>query len=660
MNGSYSVPSPDSRSRARRVWTVAGISRRVVLFCGVLAAAPALEATTLDSVSPERQLVYEMITLRGQDFGAFVPGLSKVVFETPDQSIRIEAGRPYVWRDDFIQVRVPAGGGGHKTPKTELRVSVEAAGGASASLPFQLLVRVNEDDLSFVERTHIVNHADVSGFLGDVDSNKARTKNGDFADVNGDGWVDLIDNNSNNVSNGTHSVLRRSNGGVNFNSRNWEPLSVSDNEGPFVVTVPPGGKFVGNAIVYDADFVDLNNDELPDWVETDAGGFLGLRVAMNNDQGVPGRFIEATNTWLPNQQAPGSPDDLRHEDINFDGFVDVLTSYRFSPNMDVFLNQNGQKFGQSVRITAPSGSIHDVVFIDANADGFADVIGANESGTAWLFLNNGHLPVPGFTFDQSFPDDAHSGIAADFNGDGFEDFGLSQFMSAAVYLNNPNDPDHFTRVALPDPQDFVYDLEPADVDMDGDIDLIGAAVILDDDGGDAARVWINANGDGTVWTTWSDANDILPGIGPYQRLSASLVDFDRDGDLDLYLTGSDGEGPWGFGASPNQFWENKLVGLQVGISGTCPGPATVSISAATPNSGVAVFGSKTLGSTTLSTGPCSGTRVDLVNPKLLRVAAVDASGNLTANINTPANACDFFVQVVEQEECSVSNVVPVP
>jgi hypothetical protein len=119
-----------------------------------------------------------MITLRGQDFGSFVPGLSKVVFETPDQSIRIEAGRPYVWRDDFIQVRVPAGGGGHKTPKSELRVSVEAVGGASASLPFQLLVRVNKDDLSFVERTHIVNHADVSGFLGDVDSNKARTKNG--------------------------------------------------------------------------------------------------------------------------------------------------------------------------------------------------------------------------------------------------------------------------------------------------------------------------------------------------------------------------------------------------------------------------------------------------------------------------------------------------
>jgi hypothetical protein len=416
---------------------------------------------------------------------------------------------------------------------------------------------------------------------------------------------------------------------------------------------------VGNAIVYDADFVDLNNDELPDWVETDAGSFLGLRVAMNNNLGVPGSFIEATNTWLPNQQAPGSPDDLRHEDVNFDGFVDVLTSYRFSPNMDVFLNQNGQTFGQSVRITAPSGSIHDVVFVDANADGFADVIGANESGTAWLFLNNGNLPVPGFTFDQSFPDDAHSGIAADFNGDGFEDFGLSQFDTAAVYLNDPSNPGNFTRIALPDPQDFVYDLEPGDLDLDGDIDLIGAAVILDDNADNAARIWING-GDGTTWTTWSHVSDILPGIGPYQRLSASPVDFDLDGDLDLYLTGSDGEGPWGFGASPNQFWENKLVGLQVGISGTCPGPATVSVSAATPNSGVAVFGSKTLGSTILSTGPCSGTRIDLVAPKLLRTTAVDDSGKLTANINTPAGACDFYVQVVEQAECSVSNVVPVP
>ena len=345
--------------------------------------------------------------------------------------------------------------------------------------------------------------------------------------------------------------------------------------------------------------------------------------------------------------------------MNFDGFVDVITSYRFDPSMDLFLNQNGQTFGQSVRVSAPSGSIHDVVLVDANADGFVDIIGANESGTAPLFLNNGNLPVPGFTFDQSFPDDAHSGVAADFNGDGFEDFALSQFNSAAVYLNNPSDPGNFTRVALPDPRDFVYDLEPGDVDLDGDIDVIGAAVILDDNGDNAARIWING-GNGTTWTTWSDASDILPGIGPYQRLSADLVDFDLDGDLDLYLTGSDGEGPWGFGASPNQFWENKLLGMQLGISGSCPGPATVSVSAASPNSQIGVFGSKTPGSTVLQSGPCSGTRIDLVAPKLLRIATVDDNGNLSANVNVPAGGCDFYVQVVEQEECSVSNVVPVP
>ena len=454
-------------------------------------------------------------------------------------------------------------------------------------------------------------------------------------------------------------MLRRNNGGTGFSSFNWEPRDSNDNEGPFAVTVPPGGNYVGNAIVYDADFVDLNNDELPDWVVTDAGGFLRLRVVINNHHGVPGRFIEATDTWLPNQQAPGSPDDLRHEDVNFDGFVDVLTSYRFSPSMDLHLNQNGQKFGQSVRVNAPSGSIHDVVFLDANADGFVDIIGANESGTAPLFLNNGNLPIPGFTFDQSFPDDAHSGIAADFNGDGFEDFGLSQFNSAAVFLNTPGNPGTFTRIALPDPQDFVYDLEPGDVDLDGDIDLIGAAVILDDDGDNAARVWING-GNGTAWTTWSDASDILPGIGPYQRLSADLVDFDLDGDLDFYLTGSDGEGPWGFGASPNQFWENKLVGLQLGISGSCPGPATVSVSAASPNSGVAVFGSQTLGSKVFHGGPCAGTRIDLVNPTLIRTTAVDANGNLTLNVNIPEGRCGFNIQVVEQEECSVSNVVAIP
>ena len=101
-------------------------------------------------------------------------------------------------------------------------------------------------------------------------------------------------------------MVRRNNGGAGFASFDWEPLYINDT-GPFVVTVPPGGNYVSNVIVYDADFVDLNNDDLPDWVETEAGGFHGLRVTINNHLGVPGRFIEARAPGCPANRRPARP-----------------------------------------------------------------------------------------------------------------------------------------------------------------------------------------------------------------------------------------------------------------------------------------------------------------------------------------------------------------
>ena len=45
---------------------------------------------------------------------------------------------------------------------------------------------------------------------------------------------------------------------------------------------------------------------------------------------------------------------------------------------------------------------------------------------------------------------------------------------------------------------------------------------------------------------------VISGIGTTQRLSADLIDFDNDGDLDLYLTGPDG------GTAVNQLFENTI------------------------------------------------------------------------------------------------------
>ncbi len=638
------------------------VSVLFVSLAGFLAGAVALQAVTLSAIEPQQQAVYSMVTLRGTDFGIYSLGISRIVFTSGDGSIVIDDARPYVWRDDFIQVRVPAGGPAGKIPLDDIDVTVETPGGTSNALPFQVLARPSTGSLRFSQRSKIVANEEVSGFLGAVSENKARTKDAHFGDVNGDGYPDLIDSNSNNSNNGTHSVLRQNMSGAAFFDTQWEPLDTGDT-GDFAVTILPDGLFPGNVIVYDADFIDLNNDELPEWVTGDAGSALRVRVDTNNYQGVPGRFVEDTATWLPSQSAPGSPDDVCSTDVNFDGFVDIAVSYRFSRSVDVFYNDNGQSFGVSRRLDAVgTASIHDVFFIDANDDGFADVIAVNESAGSQLFLSDGNLPNPSFIHDQTFADDGHSGIAADFNGDGVEDFALSEFNKAIVYLNDPATPGNFMTFALPDAVDFTYDLEAGDVDLDGDIDLIGAVVTLSDIGDNASRVWING-GDGQSWTTWSDASDILPGIGDYERLSADLVDFDLDGDLDLYLTGSDGSGPWGFGASPNQFWENKTTGMRLGVTGHCPGSGTINVSSATAGATLTIFGSTTPGSVTVPGGPCPGVTLDLASPQKLGLVSVDGSGVVNLPVDLPPAACDFFLQAVETDcglGCPVSNRVAIP
>ena len=524
----------------------------------------------LDSVAPSRQRVYAYITLRGEGFGPYTPGTSEVVFETDE--ISITGGTPYVWRDDVIRIRVPAGDRigdlVQPIPRTPLRVSVVAVDGTSGPQPFDVIA-VTTSALSFVERTEIVSDRDVSKFLGAPVLNLARTKDAEVGDVNGDGYPDLVDNNSNNETNRTHCVLRINEGGGSFSAIDLEPINPGD-EGVFATTIPPGGDYMRNATTYDADLADLDNDGLPDYIQTAARGADPdrLRILMNNHEGVPGRFLEDTAAWLGSQALDGCPDDLAHADVDNDGWVDVAVCLRTAhgdcggdtSTVLIFLNEQGQSFADPITLSAPSGiSSHDVFFLDANDDGYKDVFMVNETGSiSQLFLHDGK-PEPGFVLHRSFGFAAHSGDAADFNGDGLDDFALASLRTATVFLNDPDEPGAFTPSPLPDVPTGLYDLEPGDINLDGAIDVVGAAIT--NDGDDTVRIWINDGEGNFTNVTDPGAGVLLPGVGDYQRLSADLLDVDLDGDLDLYIVGADGQDVGdgnGFGRVPNQFYESTL------------------------------------------------------------------------------------------------------
>lgn len=546
----------------------------LALFCLLPTQSFAQATPAVTTIAPVAQRVHEIVTVRGSGFGTFEPGVDRLVFT--DGTTSIEAGSPYVWRDDFIQVRVPVGQrlGGVPTPIPTglLQVRVESAGVPSNAVAFRAIVTAGGALPAMTELTQIVGNQDVSAILGPPGFNQARTKDAEVGDVDGDGWTDIIDNSSNNLLNQTHSVLHTNLGDGTFAAIDLEPVDPNET-GTFATVIPPGGTFQQDDTTYDADLVDITGDGHPDLVQALRASVSGprVRILLNNDQGIPGRFLEATPTWLPAPQPfTQSPDDIAHTDLDFDGFIDVAIAQRGLPGgpppsrSTVLFNDGGSTFFPPVHLALASGSTHDVFFLDANADGFRDVVGVNESGSSELFL----AQIGGRSFDpgQTVGGSGFAGAAGDLNGDGLEDFVLAGFsLLVNVHLNNPANPGSFLQTDVTTTGNGApYDVELADVDLDGSIDILIPRILTSSpfQGDDSMIVLLN-NGDGTfVDATASGASVVLPGIGPYQRLSADVLDYDRDGDLDLYVTGADGQNVGlGFGVVPNQLFENQFVPL---------------------------------------------------------------------------------------------------
>ncbi|MGB0953790.1 MAG: hypothetical protein ACPG31_11230 [Planctomycetota bacterium] len=101
------------------------------------------------------------------------------------------------------------------------------------------------------------------------------------------------------------------------------------------------------------------------------------------------------------------------------------------------------------------------------------------------------------------------------------------------------------------------------------------------------------------------------------------------------------------------WYENTL---DLSISGTCPGPMTITVSGATPNGSVAVvYGNA--GSFTLPSAPCAGIVLDLDFPNLAGLFTADANGDLVLTPTIPAVVCGWTLQVVDATNCAVSTSV---
>lgn len=326
------------------------------------------------------------------------------------------------------------------------------------------------------------------------------------ADLNGDGWPDIITGNFVNPC--TVTVL----------------LGQSDGRWSSPVSYPA----VRNLnLLYGMVVADFDNDSVADVavaVKGFSGGTCEVNLLRGNDDGTLGAPEGQTLTSFTALC-------LVAGDFNEDGWLDAIVGGQGGSVGDASMlpGQPGGGFGAPIAVPI-SESCYAAAVADLNGDGHLDLIGV--SATRWIVttlfgLGDGRFQAASEVHYDTVPE-PWSVTAGDVNGDGKPDVvvGNENYQEVSVFLNagdgGLNPP---TRYKVgPYPRDVVIE----DFTGDGVADIATANFGWDIDGDDGTTVSILVGlGEGAFAQT---ALEYVVGEGPR---SLAVGDLNRDGQQDL-------------------------------------------------------------------------------------------------------------------------------
>lgn len=163
---------------------------------------------------------------------------------------------------------------------------------------------------------------------------------------------------------------------------------------------------------------------------------------------------------------------------------------------------------------------------DLDNDGDKDVLGAvlEESNIVW-WRNEGGSPIQWTKFVIAWGFlQAISVYAADIDGDGDQDvLGAASYSDEiAWWQNNGGNPIQWTEYVIRSAYDFAHEVYAHDLDMDGDMDVLGASSF-----DDLISWWRNDGGNPVAWT------EQTIGSSCDGAKSVRVADLDDDGDNDV-------------------------------------------------------------------------------------------------------------------------------
>lgn len=241
-----------------------------------------------------------------------------------------------------------------------------------------------------------------------------------------------------------------------------------------------------------------------------------------------GRFMRVRGV-LPDTEANA----VAHADVNGDGAPDLLIVGAGQDRLLINDGHGGFRDETEARLPREAATGQDGEFADLDGDGDLDIVLGLEGGHA-LWLNDGQgrfadasaerLPAPGFV-------EARKVAPVDVDGDGDLDLYFShpnwqgRNGRDRLYINDGRG--RFTdetEARLPAGDGLTVDARFADLDGDGDLDMVRADRPF-------ITVWLN-DGQGR----FTDATaQVLPGDIGAHVLAIELADFDGDGLVDIFL-----------------------------------------------------------------------------------------------------------------------------
>jgi len=225
-------------------------------------------------------------------------------------------------------------------------------------------------------------------------------------------------------------------------------------------------------------------------------------------------------------------------DVDGDGDLDALSASEADDKIAWYENTDGAgSFGSQQVISTAAGGAHAVFAADVDGDGDLDVLSASQTDDkiAWYENTDGAGSFGSQQVISTAADGATAVVATDVDGDGDLDvLSASIYDSKIAWYENTDGAGSFgSQQVISTAADAVHAVFAADVDGDGDLDVLSAS-----EADDKIAWYENMDGAGSF-----GSQQVIATV-PDGAWSVFAVDADGDGDLDVLSASEGSEIAW--------------------------------------------------------------------------------------------------------------------